>query len=242
MGHRQLPWGTTYVILSADSRRQSNMSSNEARLGDSTGDLETEEVSEHEGGDDIHEVDESRTFLASVSAKSCTINWLAHDENFSETMLNESVCNNPASIAHYHAQQHNFHSGQRFLPVQHSPQQNSYGYSSSRHWPHQQTDPHSRRNQWYAHGSDFQHGGHFTASHAEDRHYRQNVLVAEKNHQLQQHVQHRHPTQWQVQDQYHHRESTQWQTESFHSTQWSRDPHYYDWNMAHAEASYDRRD
>ena len=109
--HRQLPWCTVYVILSAvdvtdpstvvaapshlndNEDKVSTFSSNVADDSKANG-VTPENTAEQEVDldetDDIHKIEESRTFLAQVSCKSNVINWLQHMEGETVTTTSES--------------------------------------------------------------------------------------------------------------------------------------------------------
>lgn len=103
--HRQLPWCTVYVLLSAldqtdpntvvagaskkidgengdDSKQAAKDDSDNAPAGSKrkaesmNGGSETIASDANDGGDDINDIPESRTFLAKVSCRSTSINWL----------------------------------------------------------------------------------------------------------------------------------------------------------------------
>ncbi len=104
--HRQLPWSTVYVIVSAlDSTDPSTVVAapsqfrtigeqdhvTDAKVGDDASTLKKEGVDGDatlHDTDDIHRIEESRTFLAQVSCKHSCIHWLERVEG--ETLAGSS--------------------------------------------------------------------------------------------------------------------------------------------------------
>eukprot|EP00957_Ditylum_brightwellii_P150285 11444975-Ditylum_brightwellii.AAC.1 len=68
MQHRHLPWNTVYFALSANH----SMSAQQSVPTENT---EKKSAARNiDGGDDIHQIDESRSFFVTLSSKSCAIN------------------------------------------------------------------------------------------------------------------------------------------------------------------------
>lgn len=108
--HRQLPWSTVYVILSAADSTDpttvvaapSQLTSSEkeevmnfpynARKIDESGNQDDDQNLEGDSHvtDDIYKIDPSRTFLAQVSCTQNTIHWLEYMEGEEAPMTSES--------------------------------------------------------------------------------------------------------------------------------------------------------
>mmetsp|Transcript_21277 Transcript_21277/g.31276 ORF Transcript_21277/g.31276 Transcript_21277/m.31276 type:complete len:368 (+) Transcript_21277:114-1217(+) len=178
MKHRHLPWNTVYVVLSADRGVQSKDSLKKKKV-----------VPQREGGDDINEIDESKTFLLSVSSKSCTINWLAYDENSTDTKRMPS-----APFAQCHAQQSDFLPSRQFFNmqqesnmVQNISHQNSANYYQTEHWQ----QPNSYNEMRYSNGQQF----HF-CQETQFPYFPQVADETERTHQMQlQGLRRPHPVQ-----------------------------------------------
>jgi len=147
MKHRYLPWNTVYAALSADPNGKFNNGGGRTSQGASTEYPDKKGVAQSlEDGDDINQIDKSRTFLVSVSSKSCKINWLDFDENYSETLQKQAKYMSSTSNGQDYLQNFNFPSDQHFATVQvqqqnnfvqHVPTQNLAISHPTGHWPNQ---------------------------------------------------------------------------------------------------------
>eukprot|EP00957_Ditylum_brightwellii_P150444 11455550-Ditylum_brightwellii.AAC.1 len=68
MQHRHLPWNTVYFALSANR----SMSAQQSMATEKTKRKST--VQRIDGGDDIRDIDESRTFFVTLSSEACIVN------------------------------------------------------------------------------------------------------------------------------------------------------------------------
>mmetsp|Transcript_43303 Transcript_43303/g.79258 ORF Transcript_43303/g.79258 Transcript_43303/m.79258 type:complete len:434 (+) Transcript_43303:90-1391(+) len=120
-GHRDLPWTTVYVVLSATEK------GGELR-DDSGGEKEKETGSDD--GDDIHNIAPSRTFLSMVSTKQNSIQWLERgtvngkvfapmaEGSFSPKTNVAAMAMQQQSSATWQANYNQYHMNQMLLPSQ----------------------------------------------------------------------------------------------------------------------------
>uniref|UniRef100_A0A7S4VV80 Uncharacterized protein n=2 Tax=Ditylum brightwellii TaxID=49249 RepID=A0A7S4VV80_9STRA len=166
-----------------------------------------------DGGDGIHQIDESRSFFVTLSSKSCVINWLMYDEQCFETMPNQTehvpshppVYNNSLQSEHppsehvaYGQQQNNVPQlKSEHPPSEHVaygqqqnniPQQYTSNYHQPQHWQHQ---PYPVNQEI---PTRFQHIGWYPSFHVGQGGYDHHAFRGERTHQAQQRE--RNPHHW----------------------------------------------
>jgi len=222
MQHRHLPWNTVYFVLSANHKMTFNDSRDNAKQSAPTENTKSESAAQKvNGGEDIHQIDESRTFFVSLSSKSCMINWLIYDEYCFETLPNKTEYVSPTPPAHANARQGDHLPDNHFFQqqnsiVQHIPQQYPSNYHQAEHWQHQ-PHPFNQEIYWDNQQAHSPHHGWCPSSHAGQGNYHHDAFAAERTHQMQQRVKNLHPLHQEAHGHYHRR---------FHS---------------HVEASYSSR-